>query len=51
MLKIEIDSPTLEKEINALIHAGLYADLTVLMTDALEKLVIPFRLNNSAYGV
>ena len=39
MLKIEIDSPTLEKEINALIHAGLYADLTVLMTDALEKLV------------
>ena len=39
MLKIEIDSPNLEKEINALIRAGLYADLTVLMTDALEKLV------------
>ncbi|MDE0297846.1 MAG: UPF0175 family protein [Candidatus Poribacteria bacterium] len=39
MLKIEIDSPTLEKEINALVHSGLYADLTVLMTDALEKLV------------
>ena len=39
MLKIEIDSPTLEKEINALIHSGLYADLTVLMIDALEKLV------------
>lgn len=37
MLKIEI--PTLEKEINTLIEAGLYADLTVLMTDALEKLV------------
>ena len=39
MLKIEIDSPALEKEINTLIDAGLYADLTVLMTDALEKLV------------
>ena len=39
MLQIEIDSPALEKEINALIDAGLYADLTVLMTDALEKLV------------
>ena len=39
MLKIEIDSPNLEKEIDALIHAGLYADLTVLMTDALEKLI------------
>ena len=39
MLKIEIDSPTLEKEINTLIDAGLYANLMALITDALEKLV------------
>ena len=39
MLQIEIDSPALEKEIHALIDAGLYTDLTMLMTDALEKLV------------
>ena len=37
MLKIEIDSPTLEKEINTLIDAGLYANLMALITDALEK--------------
>lgn len=39
MLQIEIHSPTLEKEVTALIDAGLYADTHALMTDALEKLV------------
>ena len=39
MLQIEIHAPALEKEVNALIAAGLYADSQALMTDALEKLV------------
>ena len=39
MLQIEIHSRDLEKEVNALIDAGLYADSQALMTDALEKLV------------
>lgn len=39
MLQVEIHSPTLEKEVKALIDAGLYADTEALMTDALEKLV------------
>ncbi len=39
MLQIEIHSPALEKEVKALIDAGLYADSHALMTDALEKLV------------
>ncbi len=38
MLQIKIHAPALEKEVNALIDAGLYADSQVLMTDALEKL-------------
>ncbi len=39
MLQIEIHSPDLEKEVNALIDAGLYADAHALITDALKKLV------------
>lgn len=39
MLQIEIHSRDLEKEVNALIDAGLYVDSQALMTDALEKLV------------
>ena len=39
MLQIEIHSPLLEKDVNALIDAGLYADTDALMIDALEKLV------------
>ena len=39
MLQIEIHAPDLEKEINALIDVGLYADSQALLTDALEKLV------------
>jgi len=39
MLHVEIHSPALEKEVKALIDAGLYADTEALMTDALEKLV------------
>lgn len=39
MLQIEIHSPALEEEVNALIDVGLYADSHALMTDALEKLV------------
>lgn len=39
MLHIEIHAPALEKEVNALIDVGLYADSQALMTDALKKLV------------
>ncbi|MDE2810102.1 MAG: UPF0175 family protein [Gemmatimonadota bacterium] len=39
MLQIEIHAPALEKEVNALIDVGLYADSQALLTDALEKLV------------
>lgn len=39
MLQIEIHSPTLEDEVNALIDVGLYADSHALMTEALEKLI------------
>ena len=37
MLQIEIHSRDLEKEVNALIDAGLYADSQALMTDALKN--------------
>ena len=36
---LPISSPALEKEVNALIDAGLYADADALMIDALEKLI------------
>lgn len=39
MLQIKIHSPALEKEVNALICAGLYPDSHTLIVDALEKLV------------
>ena len=39
MLQIEIQSPELEKEVNALIGVGLYPDSHTLIVDALEKLV------------
>ena len=39
MLQIEIYSPALEKEVDALICAGLYPDSHTLMIDALERLV------------
>ncbi len=39
MLRIEIQSPDLEKEVNALIGVGLYPDSHTLIVDALEKLV------------
>ncbi len=39
MLQIEIHSPALEKEVDALICAGLYPDPHTLIVDALEKLV------------
>ena len=39
MLKIEIHSPDLEKEVNALIDSGLYPDPHAVMVDALENLV------------
>ena len=39
MLQIELHLPDLEKEVTALIDAGLYADTDALMIDALEKLV------------
>ncbi|MYB67427.1 MAG: hypothetical protein F4X75_02895 [Gemmatimonadetes bacterium] len=39
MLQIKIHAPALEKEVNALIDVGLYADSQALLTDALEKLV------------
>ena len=39
MLQIELHLPNLEKEVTALIDAGLYADTDALMIDALEKLV------------
>ncbi|MCY4403369.1 MAG: UPF0175 family protein [Candidatus Poribacteria bacterium] len=39
MLRIEIQSPDLEKEVNALIGVGLYPDSHTLIIDALEKLV------------
>ena len=45
MLQIEIHAPALEKEVNALIAAGLYADSQALMTDALEKLVTTKKRN------
>ena len=39
MLQIEIHSPTLEKEVDALIDAGLYPDCHTLIVEALENLV------------
>ncbi len=39
MLQIEIHSPALEKEVDALICAGLYPDSHTLMVDALVRLV------------
>jgi len=39
MLRIEIQSPDLEKEVDALIGVGLYPDSHTLIIDALEKLV------------
>lgn len=39
MLRIEIQSPDLEKEVNALIGVGLYPDSHTLIIDTLEKLV------------
>ena len=39
MLQIEIRSPDLEKEINALIDSGLYPDPHAVIIDALENLV------------
>lgn len=39
MLQVEIHSPKLEKEVNALIEAGLYGDTSALITDALETLL------------
>ena len=39
MLQIEIHSPDLEKEVNALVDSGLYPDPHAVMIDALENLV------------
>ena len=39
MLQIEIYSPDLEKEVNALVDSGLYPDPHAVMVDALENLV------------
>ena len=39
MLQIEIRSPALEKEVNALIDSGLYPDCHAVIIDALENLV------------
>ena len=39
MLKIEIQSPELEKEVNALIGVGLYPDSDSVIIDALNELV------------
>ncbi|MDE0425822.1 MAG: UPF0175 family protein [Candidatus Poribacteria bacterium] len=39
MLQIEIHSPTLKKEVDALIGAGLYPDPHTLIVEALENLV------------
>ena len=39
MLQIEIRSPDLEKEVNALIDSGLYPDSHAVIIDALENLV------------
>ena len=39
MLQIEIQSPELEKEVNALIGVGLYPDFHTLIVDAVEELV------------
>jgi predicted HTH domain antitoxin len=39
MLQIEIRSPDLEKEVNALIDSGLYPDPHAVIIDALENLV------------
>ena len=39
MLQIEIRSPALEKEVNALIDSGLYPDSHAVIVDALENLV------------
>ena len=39
MLQIEIHSPDLEKEVNALVDSGLYPDLHAVIIDALENLV------------
>ncbi len=39
MLQIEIRSPDLEKEVNALIDSGLYPDPQAVIIDALENLV------------
>ncbi len=40
MLRIEIKSPNLEKEVDALIGVGLYPDSHSLIIDALKELVI-----------
>lgn len=40
MLRIEIQSLDLEKEVNALIGVGLYPDSYTLIVDAVEKLVL-----------
>lgn len=39
MLQVEIHSPKLEEEMNALIEAGIYVDTSALITDALETLL------------
>lgn len=39
MLQVEIQSPDLEKEVDALIGVGLYPDSHTLIVDAVEKLV------------
>ena len=39
MLQVEIHSPALEKEVDALIDAGLYPDSHTLIVEALENLV------------
>ena len=39
MLQIEIHSPDIEKEVNALIDSGLYPDFHAVIIDALENLV------------
>ena len=39
MLRIEIHSPDLEKEVNALIDSGLYPNPHAVIIDALENLV------------
>ncbi len=39
MLQIEISSPALEKEVNALIDSGLYPDPHAVVIEALENLV------------